>query len=127
MGVRSGLTDSSRASRPLILLFILFCILSFLNRSPYGEPSRAVAIALAQSESESTSDCGVTDTQKHFGTSDEDKKPQKVWKKYVLDKVILPLPILLITEAQLHSYQLSGKNRHTLSFKCSGLAPPFVA
>ncbi len=98
-----------------------------MNRSPYGEPSQAIAIALEQSESKYISNYGITVTQQFLDDSDEDKKPQKVWKKYVLDKAILPLPISLITETQLHHYQLSGQVRYTLSFKFSGLAPPFVA
>ena len=125
--MRSGLTESSRTSRLLLLLFVLFCVFAFLNRSPYGEPSQAISKALEQSKSKYISDYGITDSQELLGTSDEDERSQKIWKKYVLDKVILTLPISLIAETQSHNYQLSGQDRHTLSFKFSGLAPPFVA
>lgn len=125
--MRKGLAVSSRTSRLLVLLFILFCILSFLNRSPYGEPSQAIAMAREQIESQDTLDYGKTDTQELLGTSDEDNRQQKVWKKYVLDKAILLLPISLVVDTQSSNYQLSGQDRHTLSFICSGLAPPFVA
>lgn len=125
--MRIGLTASGKISRLLVLLFIFLCILSFLNRSPTGEPSKAVAFALEELDSESSFAVSTAiDHEKTLNSSQEENKPQKIWKKYVLDKVVLPLPLTIFSEASLIGYQLHGVDRHTLSFRFSGLAPPFI-
>lgn len=110
-----------------VLLFIFVCVLSFLNRSPYGEPSKAVAYAVDRGELNSTpSELLDGNSQRPWGANSKDEKPQKIWKKYVLDKVVLSLPLVLIYEKQHLKYHLRGVDRHTLSFRFSGLAPPYI-
>ena len=123
-----GTTSSSAKARIGVLLFIFFCILSFLNRSPYGEPSKAVAFAIEQGNpNDSTYLFADRGAEENWKQSDPDEKPQKTWKKYVLDKVIVPAPVLLFAEARYVEYQLHGVDRHSLSYRFSGLAPPFIA
>ena len=110
-----------------VLLFIFVCVLSFLNRSPYGEPSKAVAYAVDRGELNSVpSELLDGNSQRSWDANNKDEKPQKIWKKYVLDKVVLSLPLVLIYEKQHLNYHLRGVDRHTLSFRFSGLAPPYI-
>ena len=126
--MRFGATSSSVLERIGVLLFIFFCIFSFLNRSPYGEPSKAVAIAIEQADEKNSTDLmSKSSTQENWYPSEADKKPQKTWKKYVLDKVIVPLPLAFFAETSQLDYELQGVDRHSLSYRFSGLAPPFSA
>ena len=108
------------------LIFVFACLFAFLNRSPYGEPSRVIAYFVEQNEMISSSIPSLDiDGQKSLDVEQEEKQPKKTWKKYVLDKIILQVSASVITEKEENSYQLRGIDRHSLSHRFSGLAPPF--
>lgn len=119
----NGLSPIARLG---FLIFLFACLFSFLNRSPYGEPSRAIAYLVEQNEMISSLTPSLdVDGQMPLDMEQEPEQPKKTWKKYVVDKIVLQVYTSLVTQKQENSYQLRGIDRHSLSHRFSGLAPPF--
>ncbi len=103
---------------------VFLSIISFLNRSPFGDPSDALKTFLYKPIA-SEKLVGFIDRQDANSSLDDNgQRPIKIWKKYVLEKIAITRVEALEQLELAPVYEIEVKQCQSRMFVSFGLAPP---